>query len=289
MSALGKGLEQLFSDLGGSAEDLTGTSEVAIDLIDNDPGQPRQTFDGTKLEELASSIRTHGIMQPLLVVQTADRYRIVAGERRFRAAKMAGLTTIPVLVRELSEQDILEISLIENVQREDLNPIEQAEGIRKLMTNHGMTQEEVAERIGKSRSAVANVVRLLSLPEQVQKMVRDGELTSGHARALLPLAMPSSIEETAGRVQAEGLTVRQTEELVKITLEKSGKAAEPENLKPKPKEIDPEVRDAQERMSRALDARVRITGTQKKGKILIEYASRDELDRLFDLLTEAGV
>ena len=291
-SGLGKGLGALFGSAAAEPDDfLDGgspntPSEIPIDLIDNDASQPRKQFDGEKLEELAQSIRTHGVMQPLVVTATENgRYRIIAGERRFRASKIAGLRMIPVTVREdTADKDALEMALIENIQREDLNPMEQAGALRRLVKEYGLRQEDVAARVGKSRSAVANLMRLLHLPESTQELVASGQLSAGHARALLPLETEAAISSAVGWILRDELTVRQTEELVKNLLaEAEAKESEVPKQKRKP-ELPPEYRDAQEQLSTRFDTKVRIVGGEDKGKITIAYFSKDQLNSIYDLL-----
>ncbi len=274
---LGKGLGALMADAATSGE---GVTEVDILLLDNNKNQPRKTFDKEKLEELAQSIKTHGIMQPILVCEKNGRYTIVAGERRFRASRMAGLKKVPVIVREFSEREILELALIENIQREDLNAMEQAAALKELTELYDLTQEEVAGRVGKSRSAIANLMRLLSLPAATQKRVEQGELSAGHARSLLSLP-ESDIDKTATAVCTKGLSVRQTEELVR------------DMLKPKPEKkpdeaTPPEIKSAQRSLSEALSTKVKIQGDYKRGKILIEYYNKEQLEQLFDALSSLG-
>lgn len=295
-SGLGKGLGALFGSVAAEPDEfLTGgsvaaPSEVPIDLIDNDTGQPRKKFDDEKLEELAQSIRTHGVMQPLVVSPAENgRYRIIAGERRFRASKLAGLNMIPVVIRETTEdREALEMALIENIQREDLNPMEQAGALRRLVKDYGLRQEEVASRVGKSRSTVANLMRLLHLPESTQDLVASGKLSAGHARALLPLESEAAITSAVGWILRDDLTVRQTEELVKgLLAEENAKETAAPKEKPK-RALPPEFRDAQEQLSERFDTKVRIVGGEDKGKITIAYFSKDQLNSIYELLRGTG-
>ena len=280
--ALGKGLRALIDDI-NEIENVTsdsgnGITEIDIALIDRDENQPRKNFDDEKIDELALSLKTHGVMQPLIVCRNGSRYTIVAGERRYRAARKAGLKKLPVIVRELSEQDALEIALIENIQREDLNPIEQSEALVNLMEKYNLTQEQASERVGKSRPAIANLVRLASLPSSVKDMVKDGRLTSGHARALIPLKDEDLMKSTAMRVVNMNLSVRQTEAMVKKMLE-----GETEKTK---KEVvpSPEWKEAVHKLSEALETKVKVSGNEDKGKIIIDYYSKDQLEALFEKL-----
>lgn len=260
--------------------------EADILLIDNNPDQPRQNFDKAKLEELAQSIRAHGIMQPIIVSEKGGRYTIIAGERRFRAAKSAGLKKVPVIVREFEERDKLELALIENVQREDLNPIEQAKALKTLSDKYKLTQQTLSERVGKNRSTIANLMRLLELPEAVKDMVEKGELSGGHARALLALnGGPDIIEETALKAVKEGWSVRDAEKNVKAALEKAASnESESKQNKNQDSSHGGEFSYAEERMSEALETRVLIKGSEKKGKIVIEYYSREQLEQLYEAI-----
>jgi len=272
---LGKGLGALMPDTSALGQDDV-VKEVDILLVDNDEAQPRKRFDSQKLEELAQSIRTHGIMQPVLVCEKNDRYTIVAGERRFRAAKLAGLATIPVIVKEFTKREILELSLIENIQREDLNPMEQAAALERLVSEYSLKQEEVAERVGKSRSAIANLMRLLALPEKVKRMVEEETISAGHARCLLPLKEESKIMAAANLIVSRDLSVRQAEKLVKDMLQPAKKT-------PKRKPAV-EIAQAQDELSKALATKVRIQGNMEKGKITIEYYTKEQLEQLYDFL-----
>ncbi len=287
---LGKGLSALFSeteeDYGKSLlfdekdEDNGQTvSEVDIGLIFANPNQPRKVFDETALNELASSISKHGVIMPIIVNKSGDRYMIIAGERRFRASKIAGLSKVPVIVKTYDERQIKEISLIENLQREDLNPIEAATAMRSLMNDYGMTQEDLADRIGKSRPAIANTLRLLTLSQEVIKMVANGQLSAGHARALI--SVPSADQlKIAQAVTKEGLSVRDVEKKVKEYF-----APPEEKIKKKVKmELSLEMKELIGDMQRVFGTKVNAIGNDKKGRIYIDYYSRDDLDRLSDLI-----
>lgn len=276
---LGKGLSALIDDSADVAySGAAPASEIDINKIDICKSQPRKAFDDEKLKELADSIRQHGVIQPLVLNQEGDRYLIVAGERRYRASRMAGLKTVPAVVKNIDKKQILELSIIENIQREDLNPIEEGNAIFSLMNDYGLTQETVAERIGKSRSAVANTLRLLTLPEAVRSMVAEGVLSSGHARALIALKDPKAIESAAKTVIQERRSVRETEQLVKKMM------AAPKVKKPVKR--DPDMAAAEKEMADALGTKVAIQGSDKKGKVVIEYYSKEQLDGVYMMLTQ---
>jgi len=273
---LGKGLGAL---LGDNALQPQEGGSLSLPISEVQPGlkQPRKRFDDETLADLADSIRTHGIIQPLTVRRlSSGYYQIIAGERRWRAAKLAGLHEVPAVIIEADDRTVMELGLIENLQREDLNPIEEAAGFQSLMETYHMTQEEAASRVGKSRSAVANALRLLSLTPPVAKLVEEGKLSAGHARALLPLS-PALQENAAGAVISGGLSVRQTEALAKrLSLEKPEKA-------PAPKGID-YAAEAQKELSSKLGRGVRIVTGRKKGRIELEYYGIDDLNDLLEAL-----
>ena len=274
-SGLGKGLGQLF--LENSVDELVANNTLPLEEIVPNKEQPRKTFDETALEELAESIRQHGVLQPLLVRPLpGGGYQLVAGERRYRASRIAGLREVPVVIRELSDVETMEIAIIENLQREDLNPIEEAEGLQALIDRCGFTQDQVAASVGKSRPAIANSLRLLKLPPEVREMTKSGAISAGHARALLPLS-PALQENAAGAVISGGLSVRQTEALAKrLSLEKPEKA-------PAPKGID-YAAEAQKELSSKLGRGVRIVTGRKKGRIELEYYGIDDLNDLLEAL-----
>jgi ParB family chromosome partitioning protein len=279
---LGKGLDALMGEA-SQIEQKDGVLEVDIFLLDNNKDQPRKEFNEEKLEELAQSISVHGIMQPILVYEDNGRYTIVAGERRFRAAKIAGLKKVPVIVREYTDREILELSLIENIQREDLNAMEQAVALEQLTTQYKLRQEDVAQRVGKSRSAIANLMRLNGLPENVKQMIRNGQLSAGHARCLIPLSDEGKIHETAMRICAGGFSVRQAEQLVKKIMEsEDAKKAK----KVKQKQAPVEIRQAQDQLSSALDTKVKIHGNLERGRITIDYYNKQQLEQIYDYLTK---
>jgi ParB family chromosome partitioning protein len=245
---------------------------LPVEAIERNPKQPRKRFEDAKLEELAASIREHGIVEPILVRKDGGRYRILAGERRWRAAQRAGLKEVPAVLREASDRQAFELALVENLQRTDLNAIEEAEAYEVLVTEHGLTQEKVAERIGKERSTVANALRLLKLPADVRDLVRDGRLDMGHARALLGLAGVEEIRKVAQRAVREGLSVRATEALVRLLSLKGGK-------KPLAAKETPAIRALVQRLQRRLGARVRVVPKSAvAGRLEVDYTSLDELD-----------
>lgn len=284
--ALGRGLDAL---LGSYSETVENTVQnISLNLIDNNSNQPRVQFDEDKLSELAESIRVHGIVQPILLKKIGERYRIIAGERRFRAARLAGLSEIPAIIKNMSEREMQEVALIENLQRVDLNPIEEASAIKELLTGYGLTQEELASRLGKSRPAITNALRLLTLPQEVQEMLSEGKLSAGHARALAALDDPEDIVAIANSVAENKLSVRETEALVKklqaqIAAEDD---ADEQNQKPQSRKtvLTSELKNAQQRLTEYLGTKVRFKGDEDKGKIVIEYYSKDDLMNIFDML-----
>lgn len=275
--ALGKGLSALLRD----QEETAGSDlrELDIDLLEPNRFQPRQVFAEAKLEELAESIRAHGFVQPIVVRPGGKGYQIVAGERRWRAAQRLGLARVPIIVKAISDEKLLEVSLIENIQRENLNPIEEARAYQRLAHEFGLTQEEVAHRTGKDRSTVANFLRLLKLPRDVQGMVLEEKLSMGHARALLALESADEQRAVAEKATAHEWSVRQLEKFIATAKTSPTKADTP-------KKIDPNVRAAIERLERSLGTRVRIVAKGKKGRIEIEYYSPEELQRIYELLVK---
>lgn len=288
---LGKGLSALFSeteeDYGKSLlfdeqpqEKGEGVTEIDISSIFANPNQPRKAFDETALKELADSISKHGVIMPIIVNKSGDRYMIIAGERRFRASKLAGLSKVPVIIKTYNERQIKEISLIENLQREDLNPIEAATAMRSLMNDYGMTQEDLADRIGKSRPAIANTLRLLQLTPEVIKFVTNGALSAGHARALISIEDPTDQRKFAEAAIKDGASVREIEKRVKDYLE-------PPEVKAKKKikqELSLELKELIGDMQRVLGTRVNAIGNDTKGRIYIDYYTRDDLDRLSEII-----
>lgn len=284
---LGKGLSALFSeteeDYGKSLlfdekEDDKAVSEIAVSDIFANPDQPRKDFDEDALNELAASIKKHGVIMPIIVNKSGNRYMIIAGERRFRASKIAGLDRVPVIVKNYDERQIKEISLIENLQREDLNPIEAATAMRSLMDDYHLSQEELADRIGKSRPAIANTLRLLNLQADVLEMVKSGELSAGHARTIV--SVPASDQKKmAQAVVKGGLSVRATEKMVKDYF------LPPEEKKKKIKApLSAELKELIGDMQRVFGTKVNAIGNDNKGRIYIDYYTRDDLDRLSELL-----
>lgn len=288
-SGLGKGLDALIPEKNTAAKKAVSVEPskegvmLNIDKVEPNREQPRKNFDEDALTELADSIKQYGIIEPIVVVDKKDYYQIVSGERRWRAARIAGLKEVPVVIKDLTEQQIVEISLIENIQREDLNPIEEALAYKRLLEEFHMKQDEVAERVSKSRTVVANSVRLLKLDERVQNMIVDGKITTGHARTILGIESKEGQFALAEKVFDERLSVRETEKLVK--------QAQREKIAPKPKAspIDSQTeaiyRDLEEEMKKKFGTKVAIVAKDtQKGKVEIEYFSSDELDRIIELI-----
>lgn len=276
--ALGRGLDALFSPSGERPSREEGVRSVPVGQIMANPHQPRSSFDEEKLADLAASIKVHGLIQPLIVTETVEGYVLIAGERRWRAAQLAGLEQVPVIVKETTPQSMLELALIENIQRADLNALEEANAYRQLIDEFGLRQEDVAERVGKARSTVANLVRLLTLPESVQAAVVDGRLGGAHARALLPLPAPEMQIAAMNQVIKLGLSVRQTELLVTNLMAEK---------RPPPKQrgqLPPELMELQGRFESALGTRVNIEKGAKGGRVVIHFYSDDDLDALFDAI-----
>ena len=282
---LGRGIEALIMETDGhsdaSSVDEKSVIELKISEIEPNSKQPRHTFDVEKLQSLSESIKQYGVIQPIIVQQNPNGfYRIVAGERRWRAAKMAGLTTVPALVKTLEELKSVEIALIENLQREDLNPIEEALGYKNLMDRFSLTQEQISTRVGKSRSAVANSLRLLSLDDEILELVKQKELSEGHARALLGLSDREKRLFVASKIVEEDLSVRQTEALVK----KYNQEDAQQTPAKKPSQVDYILADMKEKLQASLKTKVKIVSGAKKGKIEIEYYGNDDLQRIAELI-----
>lgn len=275
---LGRGLGALIPGDDSSSDTPQGVRVVPIDAIQPNPHQPRSVMDETKLAELAASIREHGLIQPLIVTEEKGQYTLIAGERRWRASRLAGLREVPVVVKEATPQAMLELAIIENVQRADLNALEEALAYRQLMDEFGLTQEEVAERVGKGRSTIANIVRLLELPEAIQQAVLDDVISGRHGRELLRLPTPESQKAALNQVKKLGLSVRQTERLVDSLLAES-------KPKPKPKrKLPAELVALQTDFERRLGARVAIDKGKKGGKVVIYYYSDEELQAIYDTI-----
>ena len=273
--ALGRGLDALIP-----RRDATPVAVIEVPLahVRPNPYQPRRHMDDARLEELAASIREHGVLQPVLVTETLDGYQLIAGERRVRAARLAGLERIPALVRQLVDRDQLEVALVENLQRSDLDPIEEALAFRQLVEEFGLTQERVAERVGKARATVANTMRLLDLHADVQAAIGDGAITEGHGRALggLPVDGQAPVLRT---VLSQGLSVRQTEELVRRLREPRQPAPTPA-----PRRLDPDLERVETHLRERLGTKVSLTRSRSGGRIVIEYYSDEELGRLYEHL-----
>lgn len=302
---LGKGLDSLFNVYGTNIDDIENlenekkkdskvikmpkqplildkidgelVKQVKIGDIDPNAAQPRKRFDEEALNDLAQSIKTHGIIQPLVVVQKNDRYMIIAGERRWRAAKIAQLSTVPVMVRNYTEKEINEISIIENLQREDLNPMEAARAMKKLMDDFGWTQEVVAERLGKSRSVIANTIRLINLEPEVIELIEQGKISAGHARSLVVVTNRNAQLKLAKQVMEKKLTVRDLESAVKT--QKPGSAH-----KSKDDDQSIEMKELITNMQRVFGTKVSAVGSEQRGRIYIDYFSKDDLERIFELI-----
>lgn len=275
---LGRGLGALLGEAAEGAEERRDEVRM-LKLTDIDPnrGQPRERFDEDALRELADSIRAVGVLQPIIVRETGNRYEIIAGERRFRASRLAGLAEIPAIVRDWDEQKRLEAALIENLQRDDLNPVEEAVGVKRLMEAAGLTQERVAERLGKSRPAVANLLRLLTLPEEVQKMLVDGRLSAGHARALVTVD-PSRQVQLANLAVQQNWSVRQLERI----------CAQPVKPAPAPRpRPDRELTELEDMARELFGTRAKIDGDKNRGKLVISYYSADDLQRIWEAIDAA--
>lgn len=282
-SGLGRGLASLIPT---TAPPTEAPVEIPLDRIRSNPYQPRRRSDDAEIAQLAASIREHGVLQPILVTETIDGFELVAGERRVRAARIAGLSRIPAVVRQLPDRHRLELALVENLQREDLNPIDEALGYRRLIDEFGLSQEEIAARVAKARSTVANTLRLLDQPPEIQEAVADGRLSEGHARAMAGLPADEQIR-LARLVTAKGLNVRQTEELARrLKAGADSRLEEGAASAPHPEPaLDLEIARVQEDLQRALGTKVRIARGRRGGRIVIEYYSTEELGRLYDRLT----
>ena len=280
---LGRGLESLFEDAAPSFESDTRIETLPLREIEPDPGQPRKTFDDETLAELSASIAEHGLLQPIAVrPKPSGGYLIMAGERRWRASRMAGLTEVPVIVKDVTDEQAMELALVENLQREDLDPVEEAAGIRELMTRCDLTQEQAARKLGKSRSALANSLRLLSLPETVLELLKSGFITIGHAKVVLGLPTPELQEEAAQMIADNQLNVRQAEALCK----KLAKPAKEPVAAPLPSALPVEV---EESLKQALGSEVRVAYHDGKGKLTVHFYSDDQLKAFANLLGQYSV
>ena len=271
---LGKGLGALIP--GAEAIGQERPSEIALPHLRANPFQPRQAMDAQELSGLIESIRRHGVLQPIVVRPSAGGYEVVAGERRWRAAEAAGLSTIPAIVRSLTDQEALELALVENLQREDLNPMERARAYRRLMQEFGLTQEQIADRVGKSQPSVANAIRLLHLPPQIQASLEAGRMTEGHARALLSVGTDSVMLRLWERVERRGLSVRETEALARRSISRE--------IRVRDHGGDPQPRSLEQDLSRRYGTKVLLEGSRRRGRLAFEYYSEEDLQRLLDLL-----
>ena len=269
----------------GIEQDENGRLWVNPELLKPNPQQPRQEFDEKKLQELADSIRENGIIQPITIEDAKDgTFYIIAGERRTRASKIAGLTKVPVQLSSYNEQKKLEVALIENIQRADLNPVEEAQAYYRLMEIGGLKQDEVAQKVGKNRATVANAIRLLKLPEDIQNALVSGQITSGHARAILMVKDKTNMQILFGKIIGQNLSVRQAEELAGEINEPAVKPAKPASGKSASAARDPDLIDVETKFIEKLGTKVQIKGDSSKGQLVIEYFSSDDLNRLYDLI-----
>jgi ParB family transcriptional regulator, chromosome partitioning protein len=285
---LGRGLSALIPGAPEAGEASTGLLEVPASAIAPNPKQPRSRFDDETLNELAASIREVGILQPIVVRRTSQGYEVVTGERRLRAAKLAGLATVPVVLRDSDDSNLLREALIENIHREDLNPIELGEAFRQLLDELGLKQEELADRVGVSRSHIANTIRLLALPFEVQQLLTDEKISAGHARALLALGDADAITSLSLRVAAEDLSVRETEEIVRRFIEAPVEPS-PKKKKPEtPDPADPNLAEVEEILSEQLATRVVIRMGRRRGQVVIDFGSADDLERIVSEIIGSG-
>jgi ParB family chromosome partitioning protein len=280
--ALGRGLSALFTQINPLESDLI---ELDIDQLEPTDAQPRKVFNEDKLDELAQSIKANGIIQPIVVRRRGERFQIIAGERRWRAAQLAGLLKVPCIVKDIADENVLEMSLIENIQRENLNPIEEANAYKKLLERLNVTQEEMARRVGKDRTSITNALRLLRLPIEIQKLVEEEKLSMGHARALLSLDSIESQKALALEIISKTLSVRETERLVKDQNFESG-AITKKNVADSYREEDANVTAAELKLSKKLSAPVKIKFLKDGGIIEVKFSSNEDLSRLFDLLIQ---
>ena len=281
--ALGRGLSALFTQVNPLEHDLV---ELDIDQLDPTDIQPRKYFNESKLNELAQSIKTNGIIQPIIARRQGDRFQIIAGERRWRAAQIAGLRRVPCVIKEIPEENVLELSLIENIQREELNPIEEANAYKRLLERLDVTQEEIARRVGKDRSSIANSLRLLRLPQEVQKMVEEDKLSMGHARALLPIESVDRQKSLAIEIITKTLSVRETEKLVKRVQSSEVAHSSRDDSVSDDRGNTANVFAAEQKLSNKLGSPVKIKFIKDGGTIEIKFSSSEDLTRLFDLLIQ---
>jgi len=284
---LGRGLSALIPGAPEAGEVSTGLLEVPANAIAPNPKQPRSRFDDETLAELAASIREVGILQPIVVRRTSQGYEVVTGERRLRAAKLAGLATVPVVLRDSDDSNLLREALIENIHREDLNPIELGEAFRQLLDELGLKQEELADRVGVSRSHIANTIRLLALPFDVQQLLTDEKISAGHARTLLALGDSDAITSLSLRVAAEDLSVRETEEIVRRFIDAPAEAS-PKKKAAQPEPADSGLAEVEEILSEQLATRVVIRMGRKRGQVLIDFGSADDLERIVSEIVGSG-
>jgi len=276
--ALGRGLRALIPE--SDAFEGAAVRVIPIDQIDRNPEQPRKHFDESQLEELKESILAHGVLEPIIVRPVGGRYEIVVGERRWRAAKLAGLDAIPAAVREMSDREAMELALVENLQREDLNPIEEAEAYKRLMDEFGLTQEEVADRVGKKRSTVANRLRLLEMEPELRAEVSAGRLSAGHAKALLAINSSQERMEIARRVIEDGWSVRAVEEYAR----RAGRKPSGPRRAAARRAKDPFLQEIEERLQQCLGTKVRIVGQSRRGRIEIDYYSEEDIERILEII-----
>jgi ParB family chromosome partitioning protein len=280
--ALGKGIEALIPETKEEVKEARNLVELEIEKIKPNPYQPRENLDPEKLTELANSIKEKGLIQPIVVRKTSEGFELVAGERRLKAAKSLGLKMIPALIKEnLTKVGMLELTLIENIQREDLNPIEAAKGYQRLLNEFGVSQDEISNRVGKGRSTIANTLRLLSLPESIQGLILRNELSEGHARAILAVKNADQQLQVAERIRREGLSVREVEALVYPKFQKKGKVKRLRVLAPRLQEVE-------DRLKELFGTSVRLVQRKKRGRIEIEFYSEEDLDRILQILKLDG-
>jgi ParB family chromosome partitioning protein len=265
------------------AEIRNAVEDIAISSIRANPDQPRKTFSRESLEELAESIQSRGVIQPIILERSGDGFEIIAGERRFRASQLAGNETIPAIIRSFTEEEKLEIALIENIQREDLTPIEEARAYRHLIETLDLSQQELAEKVGKKRSTIANSLRLLNLPQDVQDSLNEGNISAGHARAILAVLNPADQKILHNRIREDGLSVRESEKMVEDL--NQGKRVQKAEKNSSPKNKIPEILSIEQKFIDHFGTRVQVKGNLKKGKIEISYFSEDDLERIYEIIT----